>query len=230
MTHARQVNHGAGADKFFVLFTYVSATTVMLCGAYLLAAAGDDFVRFFALSVFFLLGPLGIIVFATFALPVVFAVWNAAWPSVLGLAIVVPLSAVTALLNVLIVFGWIAHLHSSVRSTDQRVGDTVLGRVASAALFVASGFVFIALCVVTGYLALSSGQSTAHPDGASFLGPFLFAVWFLGLIVAVAGLAVWIVSEVRARRSLLWAVVDVLVQIALVAAVCFGSGPIARLG
>jgi len=37
-----------------------------------------------------------------------------------------------------------ASLTRRMRPTDQRAGDTVLGRVASAALFFTSGFVFIA--------------------------------------------------------------------------------------
>ncbi|MBH0099978.1 hypothetical protein I6E68_12625 [Salinibacterium sp. NSLL150] len=230
MTHARQVILGAGTDKYAALFAYVGATALMLSGAYLSSPAGDEFVVFFGLAIFFVLGPLGVITFSTLALPIVFVLWNAALPSVLGLAIVIPLSVGTALLNVVVVFGWIAHLRSGVRVADRRAGDTVLGRVAAAVLFVVAGFVFIVLCVVTGYLALNAGQGTAQPGAGPYLAPFLFAVWLVGLAAALGGLVLWVLNEVRGRGSLSWALADALLQLALLATLLFGSAGVSHLG
>lgn len=95
----------------------------------------------------------------------------------------------------------------------------------AAVLFITAGFAFVALCVTSGMVGLIAG-SARESDISQGAGIIVLAaaVWLVGLIVAIAGLLVWIVDGVRSRPIVVWAAAVLAAQLGLIALVMSASG------
>lgn len=90
-------------------------------------------------------------------------------------------------------------------------------------LFVFAGCGFLVLCLVAGMATIMAAQVPATvPVAWKGQGLLVAAVaWWTGLVVALAGVAVWILRA-KSKRSLLpWAIVDFALMVLLIAVVGF---------
>jgi hypothetical protein len=128
---------------------------------------------------------------------------------------------VVAIVNVVLVRLWMAQPaltgESATKKSRRHGWDQLLGGSA----FVLAGCGFVVLCVVAGFArAIAHGVDFPVPDAEADTTVLLLNfTWWPGLIVANAGLALWIIQAKRSRPILPWAVADLAIMITLIAIV-----------
>lgn len=213
---------GSTRDKAVVQLAYIASSVVIIAIAYVISPSELGLGALLSLAIFFTLGPLGLIAFAFLVFQPLLLLAPGSGFSLLALMLIIPVAAGVAFLNISIVFGYFARGGTDSGSPGAIPDDTVGRRVLVPTLFIVAGFLFVLLTGVAVLLGILGAMADSGGGGGQAVRVLGCLTWFPGLIVAVGGLAIWIVNGVRRRRLLRWAIADASIQLGLLVVAVVG--------
>lgn len=159
------------------------------------------------------LGPIGLVA-AVLAASLSLSLTATSGASLLLGAVATLLCTGIACLNVLVVQGLRRRARRRLTGAGRPKHAT-----AAAVLFAFAGAAFVVLSVLAGFLFLvAPGVEVPTPAATRIRMQTLAALgWLVGLTAAVAGLIVWVRSAGTDRRTLRWAIADLLVVLSMTA-------------